>query len=161
MSPSQQCFNLVEAFEGLYLKAYPDGCTPPVWTIGYGKTTNDDGTKIRQDQVCSAAQATDWLGEDLQHEGWHFIDAWVTQPLKQNEFDALTSFIFNAGCGTFKQKVLPFVNHGDMQSAANAMSTCIYERGNPNPVPGLVRRRKAETALLLGDIAGMNAAILE
>lgn len=159
MTPSQQCFTLVEAFEGLYLKAYGDSCTPPVITIGYGRTVNDDGSKIRSDQVCSIADAREWLSEDLDHEGFHFLNAWVVRPLLQCEFDALTSFIFNAGCGTFKRKVLPFVNAGDMRSAAEAMKSCCYEQGNPNPVPGLIRRRQAETCLLLGDIGGMTAAI--
>lgn len=159
MTPSQQCFTLVEAFEGLYLKAYGDSCTPPVITIGFGKTVNDDGTKIRLDQVCSKEQALQWLAEDLDHEGYHFIDAWVMRQLKQNEFDSLTSFIFNAGAGTFKRKVLPFVNAGDMRSAAEAMKSCCYEQGNPNPVPGLIRRRQAETCLLLGDQAGYVSAL--
>ena len=160
MIPSQECLNLVEAFEGLYLKAYPDTCSPPVITIGYGRTVNDDGSKIRMDQVCSLSQAVGWLFEDLNHMGYHFINVWVKQPLKQNEFDAFTSFIFNAGCGTFRQYVLSFVNAGDMASAASAMKTRVFEIGNPNPVPGLIRRRKAETCLLLGDIAGMNAALI-
>jgi lysozyme len=159
MTPSQQCFSLVCPFEGLFLKAYGDSCVPPVITIGYGRTVNDDGTKIRSDQVCSEGQALSWLGEDLEHEGWHFLDVWLTQPLKQNEFDALTSFIFNAGCGTFKRKVLPHVNAGDMRSAAEAMKSCVYAAGNPDPLAGLIRRRQAETCLLLGDIAGMNKAI--
>lgn len=157
MTPSQQCFTLVTAFEGLFLKAYEDDSTPPVCTIGYGRTVNDDGSKIRMEQVCSEGQALSWLGEDLEHEGWHFIDAWVTQSLKQNEFDALTSFIYNCGCGTFKRKVLPYVNAGDMQSAANAMRTCNSAGGAP--LAGLIRRREAETCLLLGNISGMTAAL--
>lgn len=157
MTPSQQCFDLVTAFEGLFLKAYADESTPPVMTIGYGRTVNDNGSKIRPDQICTAVEALQWLDEDLEHEGWHFIDAWVKRELTQNEFDALTSFIYNCGCGTFKRKVLPYVNAGDMAAASVAMKTCDTAGGKP--LIGLDRRRLAETCLLLGDVAGMKAAL--
>ena len=142
---SDQGLALIKHFEGLELEAYPDPgnrVTGEPWTIGYGHTRG-----VRRGDVCDEAQATAWLREDLQAaEGAvrHLVDV----PLSQGQFDALASFVFNAGAAAFgNSTLLRLLNAGDSASAAEQFKRWVNGAGGP--LPGLVARRAAERALFL------------
>jgi lysozyme len=84
---------LIESFEGLSLKAYLDGVG--LLTIGYGHTK---GVK-KGDQI-TKSQALSFLQEDLI---WvqKAIEKYIQVPLNQNQYDALSSLIFNIGDKSF------------------------------------------------------------
>ncbi len=137
---------LIKVSEGLETVAYPDPgnrITGEPWTIGYGHTRG-----VRKGDVCTEAQATDWLREDLKAaEGAvrHLVDV----PLTQGQFDALTSFVFNVGAGAFgNSTLLRLLNAGDAGGAAEQFKR--WNRGADGPLPGLVTRRAAERALFVG-----------
>ena len=148
---------LVRAFEGCQLKAYLDTSTPPVITIGWGRTMHG----IHMGMTCTQEEADAWLLQDLRDEGSHFIDAWVKCPLNDDQYSALTSFIYNAGCGTFRRgmvfRCLALPTGPDYESAANAMLQ--YDTAGGTALAGLDRRRAAEHALFNSDYAAMEKAI--
>jgi lysozyme len=152
MKTSDAGIALVQQFEGLVLTAYPDPGNPATgepWTIGYGHTRN-----VRRGDTCTKEQATAWLREDLE-----WAEAAVRQlvkvPLKQEQFDALASFVFNVGQGAFgRSTLLARLNAGDYQAAADQFPA--WNKGASGVLPGLVARRAAERALFLG--VGANPA---
>lgn len=132
--------NLIKQFEGLKLHAYR--CPADVWTIGYGHTVS-----VGANDVITEEQAIDLLRQDVA-ESERAINQHVHVPLTQNQFDALISFIFNLGVGNFRTStLLKKLNAGDYEGAAQEFRRWVKAGGKT--LPGLVRRREAESALFL------------
>lgn len=143
MEPSENAITLVKGFEGLRLVAYPDpGTGGAPYTIGYGHT---DG--VVEGQRITEVQANAWLLDDLRAAG-RAVAELVTWPINQNQFDALTSFVFNVGRTAFAgSTMLRLLNSGDLYGAAGQFQHWRYAGGKV--LPGLVQRRKAEHALFV------------
>jgi lysozyme len=81
----------------------------------------------------------------------------VFSPLNQNQFDALTAFVFNIGLPNFRSSsVLRRLNEGNYLQAACAMEmwrTADFD-GERIVIDALVRRRSAEMALFLTPMEG-------
>ena len=74
------------------------------------------------------------------------MNAVVTVPLTQNEFDALVDFAFNCGCNAFKSStMLTLLNQGNYADAATQFD--LWDHAAGKVVTGLLRRRQAETDL--------------
>lgn len=136
---------VIKKHEGLELKAYLP--TPhDVWTIGYGHTKG-----VKPGQAVTKEQAEVFLREDLvQAEG--VVNAMVKVELKQNQFDALVSLVFNIGAGNFsKSSVLRFLNAGRYTDAADSFRLWNKQRQGSKMVElqGLTKRRKEERELFL------------
>ena len=100
LNVSQYGIDLIKSFEGLSLKPYL--CTNGYITIGYGhrlNTVTDAYTTISEDK------ANTLLLEDLQIAKKTILRN-VKVDLMQYNFDALTSFIFNVGSGSFQRSTL-------------------------------------------------------
>lgn len=84
-----------------------------------------------------------------------FLDGKV---VAQHVFDAACSMVFNCGSGALKWKWAAAMKAGDIKSAAaNLRVTATTAKGKK--LPGLVRRRQEEAALMLtGDYAGAKVA---
>lgn len=137
-APSPACVELVKRFEGVELKAYL--CPANIPTIGYGKTIG-----VKLGMTCTQQQADDWLMLDL-HKAAAAVRAAVKVPLTQNQFDALTSFVFNVGAGNFKTStLLKLLNARDYKGAAGQFSRWVHANGKR--LRGLVIRRAAEADL--------------
>ncbi len=100
MNPSNKCINLIKQFEGFRSKSYLDVVGVP--TIGYGSTMWNDGNKVR-------------LGETITLEGAELLLFWEVNrkaiildslTLTQNQYDSLTSFIYNVGLNAFSKSTL-------------------------------------------------------
>lgn len=143
MEPSENAVQLVKGFEGLRLTAYPDpGAGGAPWTIGYGHTGG-----VHQGMTISEVQANAWLLDDLRAAGRAVADL-VTRPINQNQFDALSSFVFNVGRSAFAgSSMLRLLNAGDLFGAAGQFRRWRYAGGMV--MPGLERRRAAEYALFV------------
>ena len=144
MKCSDHGLSLIQEFEGCVLKAYPDPATGgEPWTIGYGHTRG-----VKPTDVCTKEQAFAWLKDDVD---WAeaCINANVRVPLKQHQFDALTSFVFNVGAGAFSAStMLKLINVENHAAAAQQFGRWV--NGPNGPMPGLVRRRGAERAMYEG-----------
>ncbi|ECF6053861.1 TPA: lysozyme [Salmonella enterica subsp. enterica serovar Ball] len=132
--------NLIKEFEGLRLQAYK--CPSDIWTIGYGHTAG-----IGPDDVITEAQAISLLCQDVAASE-RAVNQYTHVLLTQNQFDALVSFVFNLGVGSFRTStLLKKLNAGDYDGAAREFGRWIHAGGKA--LPGLVRRREAERALFL------------
>lgn len=145
MIPSDRCVALVKSFEGYFDHAYR--CPAGVWTIGYGTTHYPSGAPVKDGDKCTRAQAEDWLRGELELCS-QAIERSVKVELKQGQFDALTSFIYNVGPGAFaKSTLLKLLNAGSYTGAAEQFAK--WNHGGGKELPGLTRRRAAERSLFL------------
>lgn len=133
---------LIRTFEGLRLKSYR--CPAGLWTIGYGHTSCvTPGIEIDE------ATAERYLREDAARAGAG-IERLVTVPLTDNQFAALVSFVFNLGIGTLERStLLKLLNRGQYESAQAQIGRFVFSwtGGKRVKLPGLIRRRLAETLL--------------
>jgi lysozyme len=123
---------------GAALEAYQ--CDAGVWTIGYGHTKG-----VKQGDTCSIHDAYNWLREDCQgaEDAVHDL---VVQPINQNQFDALVSFVFNLGRMAFANStLLKMLNAGDYPGAARQFPR--WNRVKGKIARGLVARRRDEVEL--------------
>lgn len=141
----QLSYNGLEALkehEGFRNKAYLD--TGGVWTIGYG-TTKINGKPVEAGQQCSLAESVEWLKQDL---AWAqtAVNKGVKVPLKQSQFDALVSFVYNIGEASFtKSTLLRLLNEGNYVDAAKQFDRWVYDNGRK--IPGLAARRAVERSM--------------
>ena len=129
---------LIREFEGCRLQAYQDSVG--VWTIGYGCTTD-----VEPGQIITQAEAEARLSEDLKHAE-SCVNAAVTVPLTQHEFDACVSFVFNLGCGNFRKSTL-LLKLLDSDYDGAALEFRIWDKAGGQVLAGLTRRRMAEERL--------------
>lgn len=103
--------SLAMYWEGLKLDAYLDEAGVP--TICYGHTKG-----VKMGARASKAQCEIWLREDM---AWAqaAVRTAVKVPLNQNQFDALTVFVFNVGATNFNSStMLRLLNEGNYFGAA-------------------------------------------
>jgi lysozyme len=159
MMLSNDGLKFIASFEG-YHKALPDGrCQAyrcivgkdkngrPIddgkWTIGFGCTEG-----ITEGLIWTRAQAEQAFREELSiFEA--AVNRLVKVPISQNAFDALVSFSYNCGEGALSSStLLKKLNKGDPDGAAREFGNWVNSNG-VKKVPGLVRRRREETAVFL------------
>ncbi len=128
----------IKQFEGCKLSAYMDSVG--VWTIGYGCTTDvAPGMKI------TLVQAEERLKADLK-DAEDAVNLLVVVPLAQCEFDALVSFTYNLGQGALRRStLLKLLNAADFDGASREFLR--FDKANGKVLPGLSRRRLAESRL--------------
>lgn len=138
MKTSQKGIDFIKRHEALRLNAYLDAVG--VWTIGYGHTKT-----AKKGMAITEAEAEKLLVNDLKTAEEEINSH--NLPLKQHQFDALVSFVFNVGTGAFRtstllKRIKEDVNHPDIP---NQFNRWVY--GNGKVLPGLVRRRNDEAKL--------------
>lgn len=143
MQYSKRGLDLTEGFEGLSDTAYQD--QGGVWTIGYGHTGRDvySGLQITRIQAQILLMNDVSAAEDCVNEN-------VTLDINQNEFDALTDFVFNCGCKAFESStLLKYLNSGNLTAACHEFLR--WDKCNGEVIAGLLRRREAEVNLFESD----------
>ena len=131
----------VKGWEGFRAKAYQ--CTSGIWTIGYGHTAD-----VEPDDVVTNYEAEDWLRQDLQFTADR-LAPYINVRVTKGQFIALTSLAFNIGVRGLVgkcPKLMHALNTGEYEECAKQFLD-ITNGG----VPGLVRRRRAEVSLFLGN----------
>ena len=128
---------LIKSFEGFRPRAVrrDDGR----WVVGYGHTLS-----AREGSTVTEAEAELLLQYDLVPIAKALNS--VSQPLNQNQFDALASFAFSVGLDRFQSSnVLERLTSGDTAQAAEAMVGWT----DPMPVISAEHRRATERALFV------------
>ena len=97
MTTSDRGRDLIREFEGLRLRAYL--CPAGRWTIGYGHTAG-----VRKGQVITQEEAGRMLSDDCRVAERTLNALGVN--FRQEQFDALVSWIFNLGTGSFTTSTL-------------------------------------------------------
>lgn len=145
MNLSENAIDVIRRFEGFSDKPYPDA---QGYSIGYGHFIKP-GEKFT---TLTEAQARALLRDDAGIAAATVKNS-VTVPLTQNQFDALTSLVYNIGATAFRNStLLKKLNAGDYSAAAQQ-----FDVWNKATVPGmgkivvsaLVQRRADEKELFL------------
>lgn len=144
---------LIKPFEGYHRKlpdgsahAYPDpGTGGAPWTIGWGTT----GPGIGPDTVWSLEQCAAALEKHVQQFALGVLD--LSPNLEQalpRRFAAIISFAYNCGLGNYRISTLrKRVNEEDWESAGREILR--WNKAAGRVLPGLTRRRKAESLMLI------------
>jgi lysozyme len=137
-------YALLKKFEGCVLKAYK--CPAGVWTIGFGNTFYEDGTKVKEGDVITQQRA-DELAKYIVEQFATSIRAMIKQPLNENQFSACVSLAYNIGTGGFKKSSVLRKLNVNPTDPTIADSFRLWNKGGGVILKGLVRRREAEIAL--------------
>jgi lysozyme len=119
-----------------------------------------DGDAVRWIDGLTPEQIDGLMRADLATAEWT-VESCVTVPLTDNQFAALTSFVFNVGTTAFQNSsVVRSLNNGDYNSVPNNMR--LFNKITVKEIQpdvsvirkkvvskGLVRRREAEVRLFL------------
>lgn len=148
MKASEKGFDLIKKFEGF--KDYVYTCPAGKPTIGYGHVIDNKLLDlIKATAPITESHAEKLLQDDVK-EAQNAINSSVKVTLKQGQFDALVSLIYNWGAYNFKiSNGLKKLNAGDYNGAADEFFGKV--RGvvsvNDKFSNGLYRRRQAELEL--------------
>ena len=149
MQISQEGVTLIKHYEGCPKdkdgNAVSYRCAANKATIGYGSLKLIDGSPVTDNISITMQEAEDLLAHELvEYEG--YINDLVKVPLKQNEFDALVSWVFNLGPSNLKSStMLKVLNAGKYQEVPEQIKRWNKVNGKVNE--GLVKRRKSEALL--------------
>lgn len=138
---------LCRPFEGLRLVPYI--CPAGYATIGYGTVYKPDGTKVTMEHApISQGTAEAWLLHELRHNYLAgVLQASPTLLARPVALGAMTDFAYNLGVSRYRASTLrKRVDAQDWDGAKTELMKWV--RGGGRVLPGLVRRRAAEAALL-------------
>ena len=138
---------LCKQFEGYRGKPYL--CPAGVATIGYGSTYYADGRKVAlTDAFMSEPDAAALLLQELHHT---YLPGVLRQcPIlltDERKCNAIVDFVYNLGLGRLQTSTLKRkINASDWDAAQEQLM--LWTKGGGRVLPGLVKRRSAESALL-------------
>jgi lysozyme len=148
-----QAAHLCRKFEGFRSKPYL--CPANVWTIGYGSTYYPGGRRVQPaDEPITEAYADQILMHELAHTYATGVIKLCPEVFANamrtggwGPFNALVDFTYNLGVGrlqtsTLRRKARALDWEGVKEELAK------WTRGGGKVLPGLVKRRAAEAALL-------------
>jgi len=141
MKTSNQGKNLIKEAEGLRLDAYL--CPAGIPTIGWGHTKG-----VKMGQHITIAMAEDMLVEDIAPIERLLNSLKIN--FRQEQFDALTSWIFNLGAGKFKSSTMYKLILADAKDEEITDSLIKWTYSAGQLLPGLMKRRVAEANLFIG-----------
>lgn len=152
LTTSQNGIELIKRYESFKPKMYNDPAGH--CTIGYGTLLhkgNCDGRDSEQAYTggLSEADAIKLLQRELSSFE-SLINSTAKNPLNQNQFDALASFVYNVGTGAFNKSTLAKLLRGDDYSGVPAEIrkwTKARVDGQLVDLKGLVKRRNEEAEL--------------
>lgn len=135
---SDKGIELIRSFEGLELKAYL--CPAGILTIGIGHTKG-----VKKGDTITEEQALQYFKDDVEPIENYLNKLNICET--QGQFDALVSFIFNLGKGSFSRSTLlkKIKNKASDEEICTQFMRWVYAGGKK--LNGLIRRRKAECEL--------------
>lgn len=135
---SDKGIELIRSFEGLELKAYL--CPAGILTIGIGHTKG-----VKKGDTITEEQALQYFKDDVEPIENYLNKLNICET--QGQFDALVSFIFNLGKGSFSRSTLlkKIKNKASDEEICAQFMRWVYAGGKK--LNGLIRRRKAECEL--------------
>lgn len=141
---AESAMDFIEAWEGCKLTAYK--CPAGIWTIGCGHTKD-----VTEHDEITYEQSRKMLREDIE-EVKRGLAPFVNVHVTEGQFIALVSLAFNVGVSYVVHKcpkLMRALNAGDVEQAAHQFLDITKAGGKE--LPGLVRRRKSEAKLFLGE----------
>ncbi len=141
MKTSNNGKNIIKEFEGLRLDAYK--CPAGVPTIGWGHTKG-----VKMGQHITVQQAEDMLVEDIAPIERLLNGLKIN--FRQEQFDALVSWIFNLGAGNFKSSTMYKRILENAKDEEITDQLVRWDKASGRPLLGLMKRRVAEANLFIG-----------
>lgn len=138
---------LCKHFEGFSAKPYL--CPANVWTIGYGSTYYENNRKVTpSDAPVTKERAEELLRYEIAHTYLpgvlRYCPSLAAFP---GPLNAAVDFVYNLGVGRLQTSTLRRrLNEHDWDEAKNELKKWV--RGGGRILPGLVKRRDAECALI-------------
>lgn len=146
MKLTEKGIDLMKEFEGLRLEAYQDSVG--VWTIGYGNTYYEDGTRVRPGDKITRERALS-LYTNVKDEFAENVRKEITHQISDNRFSALVSLAYNIGMHAFKHStILKKVNENPCDPTIPD-EFLRWNKAGGRVLRGLTRRRQAEADLYL------------
>lgn len=150
MNISQTGIDLIKHYEGCSLQSYQD--STGIWTIGWGTTKN-----VKQGQTITQEEADLLLQNDVEIFG-SMLSNKLPFSIPQNQFDALTSFLYNIGPGAkgIKDGLFSLRNGEPSTLWKNVIANntaqatgqfLLWDKAGGKVLLGLQRRRKSESIL--------------
>ena len=142
MKASVDAYKLIKQFEGLRLKAYL--CPAGIWTIGYGHTSG-----VSPNSFITIQEADEYLHRDVATIEMQLNK--LNLSLRECQWDAIVSFVFNVGIGNFKASTLlaKIRINPDDNSIMDEFLRWVYANGKV--MRGLQKRRLTEMKLYFSD----------
>lgn len=142
MKASVDAYELIKQFEGLRLEAYL--CPAGIWTIGYGHTSG-----VSPNSFITIREADEYLHRDVAAIEMQLNK--LNLSLRQCQWDAIVSFVFNVGIGNFKASTLlaKIRINPDDNSIIDEFLRWVYANGKV--MRGLQKRRLTEMKLYFSD----------
>ncbi len=142
MKASVDAYELIKQFEGLRLEAYL--CPAGIWTIGYGHTSC-----VSPNSFITIQEANEYLHRDVAAIEMQLNK--LNLSLRQCQWDAIVSFVFNVGIGNFKASTLlaKIRINPDDNSIIDEFLRWVYANGKV--MRGLQKRRLTEMKLYFSD----------
>lgn len=153
MQLSETGEKLIKGFESCRLNAYKDSAG--IWTIGWGNTSYENGTRVKQGDTLSQHRADELFKRIVQRfvNDVNFLAKGIL--LKQQQFDALVSFAYNVGSDIDLDNIaeglgdstllkLIMANPNDSKISAEFLK---WNKSKGKVLDGLTRRRKSEAHL--------------
>ena len=142
MKASVDAYELIKQFEGLRLEAYL--CPAGIWTIGYGHTSG-----VSPNSFITIQEADEYLHRDVATIEMQLNK--LNLSLRQCQWDAIVSFVFNVGIGNFKASTLlaKIRINPDDNSIMDEFLRWVYANGKV--MKGLQKRRLTEMKLYFSD----------
>lgn len=144
--------DLLKSFEGCMLIAYKD--TVGVWTIGWGATYYQDGTKVKKGDTITQLKADELLLFHLQKYVKE-TDSLITSNVNDNQFSACVVFAYNVGTDIDTDKIPEGFGDSTLLKKINANPNDLsirneflkWNKAGGKTSKGLTRRRIAEANL--------------
>ena len=147
MNVSKAGIALIKHHEGVRNKPYQ--CPAKLWTCGVGHLIGDGKTLPPEwNRTFTNEEIDGLLKRDLNRFELGVCKMLPTVQLKQSEFDALVSFSFNLGLGTFQRSTIrQAMLRGDKAVAGESLLK--YCKAGGKILKGLQARRQDEYKLLM------------
>lgn len=118
-------------------------------TIGFGSTTNLDGSPVRLGQRTTSVEALKRLGKDVERFETA-VKTCAPVPMYQYEFDAYVSLTYNIGPNAFcKSTLAKKLVQYDYEGACKEILR--WDRFQGKPLKGLTIRRQEEYKTCIGE----------
>lgn len=141
---AESAMDFIEAWEGCKLTAYK--CPAGIWTIGVGHTKD-----VTEHDEITYEQSRELLRKDIEAVV-KALAPFVNVHVTEGQYVALVSLAFNVGASYVVHncpRLMRALNAGDVEQAAHQFLDITKAGGKE--LPGLVRRRKSEAKLFLGE----------
>lgn len=141
---AESAMDFIEAWEGCRLQAYK--CPADIWTIGVGHTKD-----VTEHDEITYEQSRELLRKDIEAVV-KALAPFVNVHVTEGQYVALVSLAFNVGASYVVHncpRLMRALNAGDVEQAAHQFLDITKAGGKE--LPGLVRRRKSEAKLFLGE----------